>query len=84
MGLSCWKVNLGGWLVLEPCITSSLFKDQSRERVIDEYTFCKVHRQEKACVMLECTFIIKEELKELTTMSITHVRILVRYWMFDI
>lgn len=32
-------VNLGGWLVLEPWITPSLFDNTGDSRVIDEWTF---------------------------------------------
>jgi hypothetical protein len=34
-------VNLGGWLVLEPWITPSLFDNTGDSRVVDEWTFCQ-------------------------------------------
>lgn len=32
-------VNLGGWLVLEPWITPSLFDNTDDSRIVDEWTF---------------------------------------------
>jgi glucan 1,3-beta-glucosidase len=32
-------VNLGGWLVLEPWITPSLFDSTGDSRIVDEWTF---------------------------------------------
>ena len=36
-----YGVNLGGWLLLEPWITPSLFDDISDPAVKDEWTFCE-------------------------------------------
>ena len=35
-------VNLGGWLVLEPWITPSLFDDTGNDAIVDEWTFCQM------------------------------------------
>lgn len=35
-------VNVGGWLVLEPWITPSLFENTGNEAIVDEYTFGKL------------------------------------------
>ncbi|KAF8921967.1 glycoside hydrolase superfamily [Mucidula mucida] len=32
-------VNLGGWLVLEPWVTPSLFENTGNDAIIDEWTF---------------------------------------------
>lgn len=32
-------VNIGGWLVLEPWITPSLFEHTGNDAIVDEYTF---------------------------------------------
>ncbi|KAI0309518.1 glycoside hydrolase superfamily, partial [Amylostereum chailletii] len=32
-------VNLGGWLVLEPWLTPSLFDNAGNAAIVDEYTF---------------------------------------------
>lgn len=42
-------VNLGGWLVLEPWITPSIF---SSEAFVDEYTFGQVNGPEKGFQIL--------------------------------
>ena len=34
-------VNLGGWLVLEPWITPSMFDDTGNDAIVDEWTFCQ-------------------------------------------
>ncbi len=36
-----WQVNLGGWLLLEPWITPSLFEAIGDPNVKDEWTFCE-------------------------------------------
>lgn len=35
-------VNIGGWLVLEPWITPSLFDDTGNDAIVDEWTFCEM------------------------------------------
>ncbi|KAL9585223.1 MAG: hypothetical protein Q9212_001653 [Teloschistes hypoglaucus] len=34
-------VNIGGWLVLEPWITPSIFQAYNGSNIVDEYTLCK-------------------------------------------
>lgn len=34
-------VNIGGWLVLEPWITTGLFDATGNSGIIDEWTFCE-------------------------------------------
>lgn len=37
-------VNIGGWLVLEPWITPSLFDNTGDDRIKDEWTFGQFYR----------------------------------------
>lgn len=83
-------VNLGGWLLLEPWITPSLFEQfnkNSTTEIVDEYTFCKILGHDKAKKVLKKhwdTFCTKNDIKELSEMGINHIRIPVGYWMLDI
>eukprot|EP01080_Neovahlkampfia_damariscottae_P003167 gene3167-5483_t len=80
-------VNLGGWFVLEPWITPSLFENQMNGSIVDEYTFSKVHGFEKSKLLLENhwkTWVTEKEIQELSSYGINHVRIPIGYWMFDV
>ncbi|KAG6900511.1 hypothetical protein C0993_009464 [Termitomyces sp. T159_Od127] len=46
-------VNLGGWLVLEPWITPSIFDNTGDSRIIDEYTFGQYQDHAKALSTLQ-------------------------------
>ncbi|KAG6865769.1 hypothetical protein C0991_011966 [Blastosporella zonata] len=46
-------VNLGGWLVLEPWITPSLFDNTGDSRIIDEYTFGQYQNHATALGVLQ-------------------------------
>lgn len=79
-------VNLGGWLVLEPWITPSLFKQfDPKENVQDQWTFCE-HLGPKECrKQLEShwdSFVSERDLDILAGAGINHVRIPVGYWIF--
>jgi glucan 1,3-beta-glucosidase len=36
-----FAVNIGGWLILEPWITPSIFQQFPGTAIVDEYTFCQ-------------------------------------------
>ncbi|KAI0228471.1 hypothetical protein L0F63_005966 [Massospora cicadina] len=79
----------GGWLVLEPWITPSLFdpfKKQTDPMVVDEYTFCKFLGPKKATEQLEKhwnSWVTNEDFKALKRAGINYVRIPVGYWAFN-
>ncbi|KAI0232938.1 hypothetical protein L0F63_004085, partial [Massospora cicadina] len=82
-------VNLGGWLVLEPWITPSLFEQfQGRPNpAVDEWTFCEVLGKEEAANQLKRhweTWVTEGDLARLAAAGINHVRIPVGYWAVDI
>lgn len=46
-------VNLGGWLVLEPWITPSIFDDTGNDAIVDEWTFCQMQSRSTAAGVLQ-------------------------------
>ena len=82
-------VNLGGFLLLEPFITPSLFQQfvnrSESETAIDEYTFCKVLGKEEATRQLTAhwnAWVTDDRIAQLAKLGITHVRIPFGYWVF--
>jgi glucan 1,3-beta-glucosidase len=77
-------VNLGGWLVLEPFITPSIFEQfDPAEGVIDEWTLCEKLGLDEAKKQLQDhydTFITEDDFKKISTMGINHVRIPTGHW----
>ncbi|KAF7728604.1 hypothetical protein EC973_005831 [Apophysomyces ossiformis] len=80
-------VNLGGWLVIEPFITPSLFDQFSLEdHVVDEWSLCKKLGPIEARRQLEkhyATFVNEEDFHRMATMGLNHVRIPVGHWAID-
>ena len=83
-------VNLGGWLVLEPWITPSLFyqflgKDQG-EVAMDLYSFCEVLGPEEANRQLRAhwdSWVTSDIIAELATAGINSIRLPVGDWMYQ-
>ncbi|CAO3595086.1 unnamed protein product [Absidia cylindrospora] len=89
-------INLGGWLVLEPFITPSLFEqapdttkppneryDTSDRVAVDEWTLCQRLGPTKAKSVLEHhydTFIKEADFKKIREMGFNHVRIPIGHW----
>ena len=46
-------VNLGGWLVLEPWITPTMFDDTGNSAIVDEWTFCQLQSRATAQAALQ-------------------------------
>lgn len=74
-------VNLGGWLVVEPWITPSLFSDSI---AADEYSYCTniTPVQKKRLKQHRDTFITEADFLWLATHGITAIRLPVGYWLF--
>lgn len=82
-------MNLGGWLVLEPYITPSLFYqflstqehygDRAPEKTaMDTYTFCTALGGEEASRQLRihwATWVTEEDMKELAEAGVNSVRV---------
>lgn len=79
-------VNLGGWLVLEPWITPSLF-DGTDGRIVDEYTFCQYQDYNTAHSKLVNhwnTWITYNDFVNIKNAGLNHVRLPIGYWAWDV
>lgn len=88
--------NLGGWLVLEPWITPTLFYqflstqerfgDNAPEKTgMDMYTFCTALSKEEANRQLRlhyATWVTEADLKEMADAGVNSLRVPVGDWMF--
>ncbi|OJJ60150.1 hypothetical protein ASPSYDRAFT_131960 [Aspergillus sydowii CBS 593.65] len=75
-------VNLGGWLVLEPWITPSVFEGAG-EGAVDEYTLTQILGPDEATNRLSehwSSFITEGDFSRIAQAGLTHVRIPVGYW----
>ncbi|KAF9531919.1 glycoside hydrolase family 5 protein [Crepidotus variabilis] len=80
-------VNLGGWLVLEPWITPSLFDNTGDSRIIDEWTFGQYQDRSVAISKLQThwnTWITESDFTAIAAAGLNHVRLPIGYWAFDI
>lgn len=80
-----YGVNMGGWLVLEPWITPSLFEQFPVEAgVVDQYTFCKYLGPNACRDQLTNhwnSWYSQEDINELAAGGINTLRIPVGYWL---
>ncbi|KHC43133.1 glucan 1,3-beta-glucosidase [Candida albicans P76067] len=85
-------VNLGGWFVLEPYMTPSLFEpfqngnDQSGVPV-DEYHWTQTLGKEAASRILQkhwSTWITEQDFKQISNLGLNFVRIPIGYWAFQL
>jgi hypothetical protein len=81
--------SLGGWLVLEPWITPSLFYQflgQDKDHVaIDSYTFCQVLDPKKANEQLNRhwqSWVTETEIAKIAKLGMNIIRIPIADWMF--
>ncbi|KAL4793622.1 glycoside hydrolase superfamily [Aspergillus venezuelensis] len=75
-------VNLGGWLVLEPWITPSLF-DEAGGGAVDEYTLTQILGANEASSRLSehwSTFITEQDFSLIAQAGLNHVRVPIGYW----
>lgn len=82
-------VNVGGWLVLEPWITPSLFYQflgkHSTDTAMDTYSFCKVLGPEEANKQLRRhweTWVTEEHVARLASFGVNALRLPVGDWMY--
>ncbi|KAI9817151.1 MAG: exo-1,3-beta-glucanase [Pycnora praestabilis] len=77
-------VNIGGWLVLEPWITPSIF--QSRPGVVDEYTLGEQLGQVAALAVLQnhwSTWASLADFQKIADAGFNLVRIPIGYWAYE-
>lgn len=80
-------VNLGGWLVLEPWITPSLFDNTGNSAIIDEWTFGQYQDKSTATAALTNhwnTWITQSDFQQIAAAGLNHVRVPIGYWAFDV
>merc|ERR1711915_154368 len=84
-------VNAGGWLLLEPWITPKLFEEanvgENLDKIVDEYTYAQFLDPEfyKGRLKLHWdSFVRKEDFEKVASAGVTHVRIPVGYWYWDV
>ncbi|KAJ5586945.1 Exo-beta-1-3-glucanase (Exg1) [Penicillium hispanicum] len=78
-------VNLGGWLVLEPWITPSIF-DAAGDTAVDEWSLCKNLGQDQCRAVLSqhwSSFISQDDFNQIAAAGMNHVRIPVGYWALE-
>lgn len=82
-------ISLGGWFVLEPYITPSLFEQFGKnesEIPTDEYWFCAKLGTEEAQRQLEkhwAEYYTEQDFKDIKSYGLNLVRIAVGYWAFQ-
>ncbi|KAE9390725.1 glycoside hydrolase family 5 protein [Gymnopus androsaceus JB14] len=80
-------VNLGGWLVLEPWITPSLFDNTGNSNIVDEWTFGQLQNHGTALAALQNhwnTWITEADFAAIAAAGLNHVRLPIGYWAFDV
>ena len=77
-------VNLGGWFVLEPWITPSLFSEWSDgNSVVDEYTMCQTLGAQECSNRLNshwASWFQENDFQAIAGAGLNHVRIPIGYW----
>ncbi|PSN66662.1 glycoside hydrolase [Corynespora cassiicola Philippines] len=79
-------VNIGGWLVLEPWITPSVFEGLGRQDVVDEYTLGEKLGQDAASQILKKhwdSWATYDDFKKIADSGFNLVRIPIGYWAYD-
>ncbi|GLB40440.1 putative brix [Lyophyllum shimeji] len=77
-------VNLGGWLVLEPWITPSVFESTNNDAIVDEYTMGQLLDSQTAQKILKQhweTWITEDDFAAIKAAGLNHVRIPLGYWL---
>ncbi|KAH8987334.1 exo-1-3-beta-glucanase [Lactarius hatsudake] len=80
-------VNLGGWLVLEPWITPSLFDNTGNPAIVDEWTFGQYQNPNVALAKLTDhwnNWITQNDFATIAAAGLNHVRIPIGYWAYDV
>ncbi|KAH7886065.1 glycoside hydrolase family 5 protein [Phlebopus sp. FC_14] len=80
-------VNLGGWLVLEPWITPSIFDNTGNDAIVDEWTFGQYQDYNTALGVLQNhwdTWITESDFAAIAAAGLNHVRLPIGYWAFEV
>jgi len=84
-------VNLGGWLLLEPWITPVFFEEvsvgENLDKIVDEWTYAEyldIDTYLERMINHWSSFVTREDLEKLAEAGISHVRVPVGYWYWDV
>ncbi|QPG73888.1 hypothetical protein FOA43_001203 [Brettanomyces nanus] len=80
-------VNIGGWLVLEPYITPSLFESFGSDPPVDEYHYTQQLGKDEASSRLQehwSNWINETDFQYIANMGLNMVRIPIGYWAFEL
>jgi len=84
-------VNLGGWLLLEPWITPVFFEEvnvgELLDKIVDEWTYAEyldVDTYLERMIGHWSSFVTREDFEKLVQAGISHVRVPVGYWYWDV
>ncbi|KAK9360597.1 glycoside hydrolase superfamily [Lipomyces starkeyi] len=81
-------VNIGGWLVLEPYINLSLFRQFPVDNIpVDEYHFCQYLGKDECLSQLQAhwaSWLSADDFAEMKAAGLNHVRIPIGYWAFQL
>lgn len=78
-------VNLGGWFVLEPYITPSLFEPFGSNIPVDEYHYCQTLGKDEASDRLQkhwLTWYTEDDFEAISAAGLNTVRIPIGHWAF--
>ena len=78
-----YGVNLGGWFVLEPWITPSIFEATNNNAIVDEFTLTQALGPDAASSVLTShwnTWITQDDFNQIAAAGLNHVRIPLGYW----
>ncbi|KAG8750908.1 exo-1,3-beta-glucanase [Serendipita sp. 396] len=76
-------VNLGGWFLMEPWITPSMFEKTGNEGIVDEYTFGQYQDRGYASGLLQqhwATWYTEQDFIEMASVGLNHIRLPISYW----
>ncbi|ORX36670.1 glycoside hydrolase superfamily [Kockovaella imperatae] len=80
-------VNLGGWLVLEKWLMPELFNETGNASIIDEWTWGEYQPRDQAESLMKQhweTWITEDDFRQIAALGLTHVRIPIGYWAFQV
>ncbi|KAG1754937.1 glycoside hydrolase family 5 protein [Suillus paluster] len=80
-------VSLGGWLVLEPWITPSIFENTGNNNIVDEWTFGEYQDYDTAKAVLQDhwnSWITESDFEAIAAAGLNHVRLPIGYWAFEV
>ncbi|KAG8828955.1 exo-1,3-beta-glucanase [Serendipita sp. 399] len=76
-------VNLGGWFLMEPWITPSMFEKTGNAGIVDEYTFGQYQDHGYASSLLHqhwATWYTEQDFIDIASVGLNHVRLPISYW----